>query len=150
MMAESPERPDGAGLPPAALPGAAGPGGWLPPAPPGPPPPGPPPGWRISPKATDIDPNAPPGPPAWADQGNTHATVALGLSAAAFGSLFFGVLAVVAPPLAVAGTIVALAARRRIQRGETRQGKPMIDVALAVGIATTLISLVVIVLIIVI
>jgi hypothetical protein len=71
--------------------------------------------------------------------------VALGLSAVAFGSLFFGLLAVVAPPLGVAGTIVALVARRRIQRGETGQGKEMIDVALACGIATTVISLIVIV-----
>jgi hypothetical protein len=120
-------------------------GGWLPPAPAGPPPPGPPAGWRISPKAVDTDPNAPPRPPAWADQGNTQAAVALGLSAAAFSSLFFGVLAVVAPPLGVAGTVVALAARRRIQRGETGQGKAMIDVALACGITTTVISLIVIV-----
>jgi hypothetical protein len=95
----------------------------------------------------DTAPDAPDGPAPWADPGNSQAGLALGLSVAAFGSLFMGALLILSLPLGVAGFVLATSARRRIQRGETRQGKALVDVALAVGIAATVLSLIVIVLV---
>lgn len=106
----------------------------MPPVPPGPQP-GPPPGWRISPRAVDLDPDDPGGPPPWQDPGNSVAGVALGMSVAAFGTFFIGI-GVVAFPLAVAGTVLSAIGRARIKRGETRQGKVEVGVGLAVGIVT--------------
>ena len=114
---------------------------WLPPVPPGPqpgaPPPSAPPGWRISPKAVDLDPNAPAGPEPWADPGNSVAGVALGMSVAAFGLLALAPgLGLFALPIAIAGTILSAIGRGRIKRGETRQGRVEVAVGLAVGIGT--------------
>jgi hypothetical protein len=104
---------------------------------PGAPPPGGPPGWRISPKAIDLDPNAPPGPEPWADAGNSVAGVGLGLSVAAFGMLVaIPVLALFALPTAIAGTVLSAIGRARIKRGETRHGRVEVAVGLAVGIGT--------------
>src|SRR6266480_498252 len=122
-MSEAPERPDAAGGEPAGQSGGA----WLPPVAPGQPPPVPP-GWRISPKATDAAPDLPDGPQPWADPGNPTASVALGLSVAAFGAVwFFFPLAI---PLGIPGTILAVVARRRVRSGETREGRAFVDVAL--------------------
>ena len=110
----------------------------MPPVPPGPQP-GPPSGWRISPRAVDLAPDAHHGPEPWADPGNSVAGVALGLAVAAFGVLFFGVIGIFGLPLGIAATILGAIGRGRIKRGETRQGKVEVAVALAVGIATTVI-----------
>jgi hypothetical protein len=138
-MVEGSENPEGkAGWQPPA----SSSGQWLPPAPPGPPPaapPGAPPGWRKSPRAVDLDPNAPPGPEPWADPGNSVAGVALGMSVAAFGLLTFN-LGLFTLPLAIAGTVLSWIGRGRVKRGETRQGKVEVAVGLAVGVATVLIS----------
>ena len=82
------------------------------------------------------------GPEPWADPGNSVAGVALGLAVAAFGALFFGVVGVFGLPLGVAATILGAIGRGRIKRGETRQGKVEVSVALTVGIATSVIVLV--------
>jgi hypothetical protein len=118
---------------------------WLPPVPPGStpgaPPPSGPPGWRISPKAIDLDPDAPPGPEPWADPGNSVAGVALGLSVAAFGLLVVvppsGIFAL---PIAIAGTVLSAIGRARIKRGETRHGRVEVAVGLAVGIGTLVLA----------
>jgi hypothetical protein len=139
-MGEAPERPEaGGGFEPP--PGAAG-GGWLPPVPPGAQP-ARPPGWRISPRAVDLDPDAPSGPEPWSDPGNSVAGPALGVSVAAAGLLFFGV-GIVSLPLAILGTILSAVGRGRIKRGETRQGKVEVGVGLAVGIGTIVISAIVV------
>jgi hypothetical protein len=93
----------------------------------------------VSPKAVDLDPDAPPGPEPWQDSGNSVAATALGLSVAAFGLLTFG-LVVVSLPLGIVGTILSWVGRARIARGETRKGKVEVNVGLAVGVATVLIS----------
>jgi hypothetical protein len=115
--------------------------GWLPPVAPGTQP-GPPPGWRVSPKATETGPDAARGPEPWADPGNPKANVALGLSVAGFGLLwlyfFFASL-----PVGLAGWILGVQARRKLRSGETRQGATVVDVAIWVGVATVLLSLVV-------
>jgi hypothetical protein len=138
---EQPERPDaGGGFEPPA--GSSG-GQWLPPVPPAAPgaEPEAKPEWRISPRAVDLDPDAPPGPEPWADPGNSVAAAALGLSVAAFGILFAGyTLAFLSLPLAIAGTVLSWIGRGRIKRGETRQGKVEVGVGLAVGVATLLIA----------
>ena len=140
-MTGTPERPDGGYEPPAG----ASAGDWLPPVAPGPPPASPgPPGWRISPRAVDLDPDAPPGPEPWADPGNSVAGAALGMSVAAFGLFVFG-LGVFGLPLAIAGTILSLIGRGRIKHGETRQGKVEVAVGLAVGVATIVLVSIVIV-----
>jgi hypothetical protein len=115
----------------------------LPPVPPGPTP-GPPPGWRISPKAVDTDPADPGGPAPWEDPGNSVAGVALGVSVAAFGLLTFGG-AVFALPLAIVGTVLSAVGRGRIKRAETRHGKVEVGVGLAVGIATLVLSAILVV-----
>jgi hypothetical protein len=136
-MTERPERPEGGFEPPSG----AGSGGWLPPAPPGPAPAAPP-GWRVSPKATDMVPEAQSGPEPWADPGNSTADVGMGLSIAAFGVFWFaGPLAL---PLAIAGTVCSLVGRGKVGRGETRKGRMQVEVGLAVGIGTIVLSLVVI------
>jgi hypothetical protein len=133
-------RPEGGWEPPS---GSTGGGEWLPPVPAGPtpgtPPPGAPPGWRISPKAIDLDPDAPPGPEPWADPGNSVAGVALGLSVAGFGLLCVG-LGVFALPIAIAGTVLSAIGRARIKRGETRHGRVEVAVGLAVGIGTLVLA----------
>jgi len=135
-MGTTPERPEaGGGFEPPS--GSAG-GDWLPPVPPGPQP-GPPPGWRISPKAVDLDPNDQGGPAPWEDPGNSVAGVALGMSVAAFGTFFVGA-GVLAFPLGLVGTILSAIGRGRIQRGETRQGKVEVGVGLAVGVVTTVLG----------
>jgi hypothetical protein len=135
-MGTTPERPEaGGGFEPPS--GSAG-GDWLPPVPPGPQP-GPPPGWRISPKAVDLDPNDQGGPAPWEDPGNSVAGVALGMSVAAFGTFFVGA-GVLAFPLGLVGTILSVIGRDRIQRGETRQGKVEVGVGLAVGVVTTVLG----------
>jgi len=118
----------------------SGGGEWLPPVPPGPQP-GPPPGWRISPRAVDLAPDAHMGPEPWADPGNSVAGVALGLAVAAFGVLFFRVVGIFALPLGIAAAVLGAIGRGRIKRGETRQGKVEVSIALTVGIATTVIVL---------
>src|SRR5919199_5341371 len=114
-------RPEGGYEPP-----SGGGGEWLPPVAPGPPPGAPPPtappGWRISPKATELDPDAPSGPEPWADPGNSVAAPGLGLSVAACGLLFYG-LAVFALPIAIAGSILSGIGYRRLKQGETRKGR---------------------------
>src|SRR4051795_10182070 len=136
-MVEGREKPEGSGGWQAP---AESSGQWLPPVPPGPapgPPPEAPSGWRRSPKAVDLDPNAPPGPEPWADPGNSVAGVALGMSVAAFGLLVVvPVLALFALPVAIAGTILSAIGRARIKRGETRHGRVEVAVGLAVGIGT--------------
>jgi hypothetical protein len=121
----------------------SGRGGWLPPVPPGPPPGAPPPtappGWRISPKAIDLDPKAPSGPEPWADPGNSVAAPGLGFSVAACGLVFSG-LAIFAIPVAIAGTALSAIGQRRLRRGETRKGRIESAVGLAVGIGTLLIA----------
>jgi hypothetical protein len=106
-------------------------------------PPGPqpatPPGWRISPRAVDLAPDASLGPEPWADPGNSVANVALGVSVAAFGLIFLR-LGLFGLPLGILGTILAAIGRGRIKRGETRHGKVEVAVGLAVGIATTVIT----------
>ena len=131
------QRPEGGWEPPSG----SGGGDWLPPVPPGPPPgappPSAPPGWRISPKAVDLDPDAPPGPEPWADPGNSVAGVGLGMSVAGFGVLVFG-LGIFAFPVAIAGTVLSAIARGRVKRGETRQGRVEASVGLVVGAGTLL------------
>src|SRR3954464_13591288 len=105
-MAEG-TRPEGGFEPPSGKGGGPGGGGeWLPPVPPGPPPGAPPSdapaGWRVSPKAIDLDPNAPGGPEPWADPGNSPAAEALGFSVAASGLVYYG-LAIFGIPVAIAG-----------------------------------------------
>jgi hypothetical protein len=85
------------------------------------------------------------GPEPWADPGNSVAGVALGLAVAAFGVLFFGVIGVFGLPLGIAATILGAIGRGRIKRGVTRQGKVEVNVALSVGIATTAIVLIVLI-----
>ena len=135
--------PGGGWEPPPGSGPAQGEGGWLPPVPPGPPPgappPGAPPGWRISPKAIDLDPNAPAGPEPWADPGNSVAGVGLGMSVAAFGLLVLG-LGIFGLPVAIAGTVLSAVARGRINRGETRQGRVEAAVGLAVGVGTLVLA----------
>src|SRR4051794_21044333 len=131
-------RPEGGFEPPSggpeSPPGAGG-GEWLPPVPPGPPsgapPPTAPPGWRISPKAIDLDPNAPSGPEPWADPGNSVAAPGLGFSVAACGLLSYG-LAIFAVPVAIAGTVLSAIGYRRLKQGETRKGRIESTVGLAV------------------
>ena len=119
----------------------SGGGEWLPPVPPGPQP-GPPPGWRISPRAVDLAPDAHMGPEPWADPGNSVAGVALAARAAATGrGRFFRVVGIFALPLGIAATVLGAIGRSRIKRGETRQGKVEVSIALTVGIATTVIVL---------
>jgi hypothetical protein len=126
--------------------GSAG-GEWLPPVPPGPQPdapPGAPPGWRVSPKATELDPDAPSGPEPWADPGNSVAAPGLGLSVAACGLLGWG-LAIFAVPIAIAGTVLSAIGYRRLKQGETRKGRVESTVGLAVGVGTLLIAVVVVI-----
>ena len=143
-MSEAPERPEGTETQWQAPRGAAG--EWLPPVAPGPQPGASagPPGWRVSPKAIDLDPNAPSGPAPWVDPGNSIADVGLGLSVAGFGVLFIG-LWPFAPPLAIAGTILAALGRRRFRSGETRHGRVQSEVGLTVGAATLAICVVLLV-----
>jgi hypothetical protein len=126
-----PESPSGGG------------GEWLPPVPPGPPPgtppPTAPPGWRISPKAIDLDPDAPSGPEPWADPGNSVAAPGLGFSVAASGLVYYG-LAIFAIPVAIAGTVLSAIGYRRLRQGETRKGRIESTVGLVVGIGTLLIA----------
>jgi hypothetical protein len=135
-------RPEGGWEPP------SGSGGedWLPPVPPGPPPgappPSSPPGWRISPKAIDLDPDAPPGPEPWADPGNSVAAPGLGFSVAASGILYYGFW-VFAIPVAIAGTVLSAIGYGRLKRGETRKGRIETTVGLAVGIGSLIIAVVV-------
>jgi hypothetical protein len=123
-------------------------GQWLPPVPPGPPPGSPPPtappGWRVSPKAIDLDPNAPSGPEPWADPGNSPAAPGLGFSVAASGLLYY-TLALFAIPVAIAGTVLSAIAYRRLRSGETRKGRIESTVGLAVGIGSLLIAVVAVV-----
>ena len=135
---QGPERPEAGGgaEPPSGS--AAGGGGWLPPVPPGAQP-GAGPEWRISPRAVDLDPDAPAGPEPWADPGNSVAGAALGMSVAAFGLIFFGA-GFLSLPLAIVGTVLSFVGRGRIKRGETSQGRIEVAVGLAVGIATLLIA----------
>jgi hypothetical protein len=100
---------------------------------------GPPPGWRISPKAIDLDPEDQGGPAPWQDPGNSVAGVALGMSVVAFGSFFIG--AWFLPfPLGLIGTILSAVGRGRIKRGETRQGRIEVDIGLLVGAVTTVLG----------
>jgi hypothetical protein len=121
-------------------------GEWLPPVSPGPvgPPPRAPAGWRVSPRAVDLDPNAPPGPEPWADPGNSVAGMALGLSVAGFGVFCLG-LGLFALPLAIAGSVLSWVGRGRIMRGETRQGKVEVAIGLVVGVATIVIIAVILI-----
>jgi hypothetical protein len=62
---------------------------------------------------------------------------------AAFGLLTFG-LVVIALPLGIGGSILSWVGRGRIKRGETRQGRVEVAVGLVVGIATVVISLLIV------
>ena len=129
-------------------PSGGGGGEWLPPVPPGPPPGAPPsaapPGWRVSPKAIDLDPKAPAGPEPWADPGNSPAAPGLGFSVAASGLVYYGI-AIFAIPVAVAGTVLSAIAYRRLRAGDTRKGRIEATVGLAVGIGSLLIAIAVVI-----
>jgi hypothetical protein len=139
-------RPEGGFGPPSG----AGDGDWLPPQPPGPPPgsppPAAPPGWRVSPKATDLDPDAPSGPEPWADPGNSTAAPGLGFSVAACGLVFSAPgLAIFSIPIAIAGTVLSATAYRRLRSGETRKGRVEATVGLVVGVGAFLVALAVVI-----
>lgn len=133
---------------PREQPSGSGGSQWLPPVPPGPPSGAPPsdapPGWRVSPKAIDLDPNAQGGPEPWADPGNSPAAPGLGFSVAASGLVFYG-LAIFGIPVAIAGTILSAIAYRRVKAGETRKGRIEATVGLTVGIGSLLIAIAVVI-----
>jgi hypothetical protein len=142
-MWEGAERPEvrggEAGTPP------PGGGNWLPPVAPSPVPTGPP-GWRISPKATDLAPDAQRGPEPWADPGNPGAGAAMGLSVAAFGLWCFA-LWPLGLALGAAGSIMGWISGRRIKRGETRKGRVESHIGLVVGLVTFALSVALLVLV---
>jgi hypothetical protein len=92
----------------------------------------------VSPKATDAAASAQPWPAPGADPGNSIANLGMWLSIAAFGLFWF--FATLALPVALGGTICAAIGRDKIRRGETRAGRMQVDVGLAVGIGTIVLS----------
>jgi hypothetical protein len=136
-LAPEETRPEGGEEPSS---GPAGGSEWLPPVPPGQPPGAPPPGWRISPRAVDLAPDAQRGPEPWADPGNSAAAPGLGFSVAASGLVYYG-LAIFAIPVAIAGTVLSAIAYHRLRAGETRTGRIESTVGLAVGIGSLLIAI---------
>lgn len=117
-MANGAERPDGTG-------------GWLPPQAPGAPPaPAPPPPGHHQP------------PPADADPGNDGAVWGFGLGTAGLVLLVTlpQILFIPALPFAIAGWVVSKRARDKIRRGETAKGRAWADSGYVVGIGTTVLS----------